>query len=77
MGRDNPTHQYRLGAGQPESSSVKKDLGILLDKFSEPHSDGMRCRGHKFQEGRCYLGIRRIKSTVAVDRLKNGLRDDV
>ncbi|KAK4822298.1 hypothetical protein QYF61_012997 [Mycteria americana] len=46
LGRDNPMHQHRLGTGQLGSSSAEKDLGVLLDKFSELHSDGMRRRGH-------------------------------
>ncbi|KAJ7408522.1 hypothetical protein BTVI_59363 [Pitangus sulphuratus] len=28
---NNPTHQYRLGANLLESSSVEKDLGVLMD----------------------------------------------
>jgi len=27
--RNNPTHQYRLGADLLESSSVERDLGVL------------------------------------------------
>jgi len=29
LGRNNPMHQYRLGADLLESSSVKRDLGVL------------------------------------------------
>jgi len=32
LGRNNPMHQYRLGADLLESSSVERDLGVLLDK---------------------------------------------
>ena len=31
LGRNNPMHQYRLGAELLESGSVKKDLGVLVD----------------------------------------------
>ena len=31
LGRNNPMHQYRLGADLPESSSVERDLGVLVD----------------------------------------------
>ncbi|KAJ7406262.1 hypothetical protein BTVI_65933 [Pitangus sulphuratus] len=31
LGRNNPKYQYRLGADLLESSSVKKDLGVLVD----------------------------------------------
>ena len=31
LGRNNPKHQYRLGADLPKSSSVEKDLGVLVD----------------------------------------------
>jgi len=29
--RNNPMHQYRLGAELPVSSSAERDLGVLLD----------------------------------------------
>jgi len=29
--RNNPMHQYRLGADLPESRSVERDLGVLVD----------------------------------------------
>lgn len=75
--RGNPPHQYWLGLASWKVALHKKDLGVLLDNFSELHSGGMRHRGHKFKEGKCSLDIRRIKSAMAVDRLKQGLRDDV
>jgi len=31
LGRNNPMHQYRLGVDLLESSSVKRDLGVLVD----------------------------------------------
>jgi len=31
LGRNNPMHQYRLGADLQESSSVERDLGVLVD----------------------------------------------
>ncbi|PKU40477.1 rna-directed dna polymerase from mobile element jockey-like [Limosa lapponica baueri] len=31
LGRDNPMHQYRLGAHLLQSSSVEKELGVLVD----------------------------------------------
>jgi len=31
LGRNNPMHQYRLGADLLEGSSVKRDLGVLVD----------------------------------------------
>jgi len=31
LGRNNPTHQYRLGADLLESSSVERDLSVLVD----------------------------------------------
>jgi len=34
LGSNNPMHQYRLGADLLESSSVERDLGVLLDKLT-------------------------------------------
>jgi len=31
LGRNNPVHQYRLGADMLESSSVERDLGVLVE----------------------------------------------
>ena len=31
LGKNNPRHQYRLGADLPESSSAQKGLGVLVD----------------------------------------------
>ena len=31
LGRNNPMHQYRPGADLLESSSVGRDLGVLVD----------------------------------------------
>ncbi|GAB0189028.1 mitochondrial enolase superfamily member 1 [Grus japonensis] len=32
LGKNNPRHQYRLGVDLLGSSSVEKDLGVLVDK---------------------------------------------
>ncbi|PKU46856.1 hypothetical protein llap_2829 [Limosa lapponica baueri] len=34
LGRNNPMHQYRLRADLLESSSVERDLGVLVDKLT-------------------------------------------
>jgi len=31
LGRNNPRHQYMLGAAQLENSLAEKDLGVLVD----------------------------------------------
>jgi len=31
LGRNNPMHQYRLGADQLVSSSAERDMGVLVD----------------------------------------------
>jgi len=31
QGRNNPMHQYRLGVDLLESSSLQRDLGVLVD----------------------------------------------
>lgn len=34
LGKNNPRHQYRLGAGQPESTFIGKDLRVLENKLT-------------------------------------------
>jgi len=34
LGRNNPMHQYRRGADLLQSSSVERDLGVLVDELT-------------------------------------------
>ena len=53
LGRNNPKHQYRLGADLLESSSAEKDLGVLMDRKLTIIQPMCPCG----QEGQCYSGV--------------------
>ena len=38
LGRNNPLHQYMLGAHQLASSFTKKNFGVLVDKVNHQHA---------------------------------------
>ncbi|GAB0205897.1 mitochondrial enolase superfamily member 1 [Grus japonensis] len=60
LGKNNPKHQYRLGADLLGSSSAEKDLGVLVDnKFST----SQQCALVAKKANEWYLGC--IKKSVA------------
>jgi len=53
LGRNNPMHQYRFGVDLLESSSVERDLGVLVDDKLTMSSAVCPC----CQEGQWYSGV--------------------
>ena len=53
LGRNNPMHQYRFGADLLQSSSVERDLGVLVDDKAD-HEPAV-CPG--CQEGQWDPGV--------------------